>query len=550
MTYEGEAIMKTIHTVRAVILGIGLLASAASAQAPPRAAAPPVGPPQDIVWAKGPATAPKGKRKPNIILIVADDLGFNDLTFDGGGVAGGSVPTPNIDSLAREGVSFAQGYTAHGTCAPSRAALMTGRYGTRFGYEFTPTPPGMSQFIRSYQYGIRNPVSYPDRDGSVPSPDRMGVPETEVTLAEALREVGYYNVHIGKWHLGSTPNLSPRAQGFDEALEIPSGGSLYLPKDHPEVVNAVQTFDPIDTFLWNSMPFAAIKDGGPRFAPKRYTTDYFTDEAIRAVEANRNRPFFLYMAYFAPHNPLQASRADYDALAHIKDHRLRVYAAMIRSLDRNVGRLLGALEENGLEKDTIVMFVSDNGGAHYIGLEDINKPFRGWKQTFFEGGIRTPYFIKWPGVIPAGTRYQAPVHHFDLFSTALAAGGGKAPSDRVIDGVDLTPFVRGEKAGRPHQTLFWRTGAYKVVRSGDWKLQTSELPKKDWLFDLALDPTERRDLAGAMPEKVAELKALIARHDQDQAPPLWPELGASPVSIDHSLASIQMPEDDYVYWGN
>jgi arylsulfatase A-like enzyme len=542
--------MKMAKHLRLGLVALFVLGAAATAQVPPRTPAPPVGPPQDIVWAKGPDKAPKGKRKPNIILIVADDLGYNDLTFEGGGVAGGTVPTPNIDSIAREGVSFAQGYTGHGTCAPSRAALMTGRYGTRFGFEFTPTPPGMAQFIRSHQYGIRNPVSYPEREKDFPPPDRLGVPESEITLAEALRPGGYYNIQIGKWHLGSTPNLAPRSRGFHETLETPSGGSLYLPKDHPDVVNAVQTFDPIDTFLWSSMPFGVIKDGGPRFEPKRYTTDYLTDEAIRAIEANKNRPFFLYMAYFAPHNPLQATRADYDSLSHISDHRLRVYAAMIRSLDRNVGRLLGALEEQGLERDTIVMFVSDNGGAHYIGLEGINAPFRGWKQTFFEGGIRTPFFIKWPAVIPSGTRFQAPVHHFDLFTTALSAAGVKAPGDRIIDGVDLVPFVLGQKTGRPHDNLFWRTGPYKVVRSGDWKLQISELPKKEWLFDLAADPTERVNLAAQMPGKVAELKDLIDRHDAQQAPPLWPELGAGPVSIDHSLASIQMPEDDYVYWGN
>jgi arylsulfatase A-like enzyme len=325
---------------------------------------------------------------------------------------------------------------------------------------------------------------------------------------------------------------------------------MYLPRNDPRVVNSFQGFDPIDISLWGSLQFYVRKDGGPAFQPKRYMTDYLTDEAVSAIHANRNRPFFIFLAYNAPHTPLQATKEDYDALPQIADHRMRVYAAMIRALDRGVGRVLEALQEDGLERDTIVIFTSDNGGAYYLGLPDINRPFRGWKQTFFEGGIRGPMFMRWPGVVAPGTTYRAPVSHFDIFATAVAAAHAKGPKDRPMDGVDLTPFIRGERKGRPHEVLFWRTGPYRVVRAGDWKLQVTELPVKDWLYDLSSDPTERNNLAEQRPDKVAELKALLDRHDAEQVKPLWPQLGLSPVMLDHSLVDPQRPDDEYVYWGN
>jgi arylsulfatase A-like enzyme len=195
------------------------------------------------------------------------------------------------------------------------------------------------------------------------------------------------------------------------------------------------------------------------------------------------------------------------------------------------------------------MFVSDNGGAGYVGLPELNRPFRGWKLTYFEGGVRTPYLMRWPAVIPAGTTYRAPVSHFDLFATAVAAARVGLPKDRVIDGVDLVPYVTGKTKGRPHEVLFWRSGDYQVVRAGDWKLQVTAYPNKDWLFDLANDPTERINLAARMPGKVAELKQLLAEHNATQVKPLWPQLGLSPVMLDQTLAEPQTPDGEYVYWG-
>jgi uncharacterized sulfatase len=517
----------------------------------------PVGPSQEITWSRGPAepASPGSARPPNVVLIVADDLGWNDITLSGGGVADGTVPTPHIDSLAREGVRFTRGYSSSGTCAPSRAALMTGRYPTRFGFEFTPTPPAMLPIVArlatdaARKSGAPAPITYFDDPERRALPyEQMGVPASEVTLAETLQAAGYHTVHIGKWHLGRANGMAPHDQGFDESLLMASG--LYLPEDHPDAVNAKVPFDPIDRFLWKGLRFAASFNGSPAFEPGGYLTDWYTDEALRLIEANAHRPFFLYLAHWAPHTPLQATRADYDALAHIQDHTLRVYAAMIRALDRGVGRVIEALREHGLEERTLVIFTSDNGAAHYIGLNGLNRPYRGWKITHFEGGIHVPCFMRWPGVLPAGARFEHPVHHFDIHATVAAAAGAALPDDRELDGVDLLPFVRDPSRGAPHDRLFWRQGHYRVVQADGWKLQRTARPHRTWLFHLRDDPTEQHDLSAERPDKVEELTALLDAHDAEQAEPLWPALIEAPIPIDKTLRDPPSPGDEYVYWPN
>ncbi len=245
---------------------------------------------------------------------------------------------------------------------------------------------------------------------------------------------------------------------------------LYLPEDHPGVVNAKLDFDPIDRFLWGIGRFSASFNGGDRFEPGGYLTDYWTDEAVKVIEANKNRPFFLYLAHWGVHTPLQASKADYDALGHIKDHKLRVYTAMIQSLDRSVDRIMEALRKNGLEENTMVIFTSDNGGPGYIGIPDINEPYRGWKLTMFEGGTHVPFFMKWPKQITPGSSYAKPISHMDIYATAAGIAGASMPSDRVMDGVNLVPYISGEDPGNPHDKLFWRQGHYQAVLTDGWKL--------------------------------------------------------------------------------
>ena len=507
-------------------------------------------PTQVIDWQTGPDPLGRSveERPPNIVVILADDLGWNDLSWLGGGVAGGTVPTPNLDSLARDGVHFANGYSANGTCAPSRASLMTGRYGTRFGFEFTPTPPGFATMVPRLgsSDGRLRRTRVLDAEKSIPFGE-MGVPPSEITLPELLEPAGYHSVHIGKWHLGSGA-MSAHEQGFDESLLMVSG--LYLPEDDPEVVNSKQDFDGIDRFLWRTQSFAASFNGGERFEPGGYLTDYYTDEAVKVIEANKDRPFFLYLAHWAVHTPLQALKADYDALSHIEEHRLRVYAAMVRSLDRSVGRVLEALREKGLEENTLVFFTSDNGAPGYIGLPEVNHPFRGFKISFFEGGIHVPFFLKWPARLEPGQTFEPPVHGFDIFATAAAAAGVELPSDRVIDGVDLLPHVLGEAEGVPHERLFWRTGGYQVALVDGWKLQRSDPPGRTWLFDLRNDPTEQNDLSEQEPERAAELEKLLEEHNAQQAEPLWPSLVQSPQNIDKTLLEPDAEDDDYIYWFN
>lgn len=513
----------------------------------------PVAPPQKVTWSPGPTTPPAQKGPPNIILIVADDLGINDLTSTGAGVAGGLVPTPNIDSLARQGANFSQGYAAHATCSPSRAAMMTGRYPTRFGFEFTAVPVAFARNLGEPVEGrLRQPIYHHDREKDVPSLDDMGVPSNQITIAEALKARGYRTLHIGKWHLGEAPKLRPEGQGFDESLGFMGGAAKFLPGNDPNVVNAKLEYDPIDKYLWAIGSDAVQWNGGQRFHVPEYMTDYFSHQAVAAIEANRNRPFFMYLAYNAPHTPFQAKRSDYEALSNIKDHKARVYGAMIRALDRGVGEVLAALKRNGLDNNTMVIFTSDNGGAWYAGLPDINAPYRGWKATFFEGGIRVPFFIRWPGKIPAGGVYPTVAHHADIFATTAAAAGAQVPGDRKMDGIDLLPVaeqkISTQRIGS--RTLFWRSGDYAAVRDGNWKLQMSANPRKVWLYDLSTDPTERKNLAQSRPDQVQRMKNLLSAHHSGLPKPLWPALVEEAVRVDQPSDALWSANQEYIYWAN
>ena len=512
-----------------------------------------IGPNRDVPWEKGPAepAQPPSERPPNIVLILADDMGWNDVSTNGGGAGGGTVNTPNIDRIAREGVNFTAGYAGNGTCAPSRAAILSGRYGTRFGFEFTPTPAIMAPLM-----GIVRSADDTPRRASLPNPDfesvawdDMGMPASEITIAETLKDAGYHTVHIGKWHVGESNGMAAYHQGFDESLLMQ--GVLYLPEDHPEAVNSKQEFDPIDRFLWTMGGYGVRYNGGPPFEPDGHVTDYYTDQAVEVIEANKNRPFFLYLAHWAIHTPLQSTRDDYDAYPDIESHTERTYAGMIRGLDRSVGRVLNALEEHGIADNTLVIFTSDNGGAGYLGLPDVNKPFRGWKITFFEGGIHVPYMMRWPAKIAPGKTFEDPIHHFDIYATAANAAGAPIPTDRTMDGVDLIPFINGEAEGVPHETLFWTQDNYRVVLHQGWKMQRNG-PNDEflWLFNLNDDPTEQVNLASERPDKIEELDAILTAHLAEQVQPRWPHRGSYPVSINKHLNEPEAPDDEYAYYPN
>lgn len=524
----------------------------------------PVAENRELNWSQGPevAASEPADRPPNIVLIVTDDMGFNDISLYNGGAGDGTLQTPSIDALAHEGVTFTNGYAANAVCAPSRASIMTGRYSTRFGFEFTPffkTGVTIFRWMEELNPGPV-PLFLDEASAATMKPlQELGLPSSEITIAELLKQQGYYTAHVGKWHLGSVNDMVVTNQGFDDSLELK--GTLYLPQDHPDVVNAKVEGDRIDRMVWATGTYSAAFNGvgnpGEQFKPKGYLTDYYTDQAVKVIENNRNRPFFLYLAHWGIHNPLQAARADYDALSHIEDHRLRVYSAMIRAVDRSVARVTQALEENGLTDNTLIILTSDNGGAGYIGLPNVNKPYRGWKLNHFEGGTHVPFMAKWPARISAGTSMEDPIHHNDIFTTIAAAAGAQLPQDRKIDGVDLLPYIRKETSGAPHETLFWREGHQQTVLHQGWKLIRAEqphlpqpAPMAKWLFNLAVDPTEQNNLAAQNSEKLAELEALLAAHNAEQVEPLWPTVFNSPQLIDKTTNEPMEEGDEFIYWPN
>ena len=507
-------------------------------------------------WSKGPKVASEDDR-PNIILILADDMGYNDISMHNGGAADGTLQTQNIDALAKSGMLFTRGYAANATCAPSRASIMTGKYPTRFGYEFTPVPATgrliMNWLANESDEKLRARI---DREvaSKIPPFMQQGMPTEEITIAEVLRDAGYYTAHIGKWHLGHAYGMDPLSQGFQDSLSMV--GPLYLPEDHPDVVNA--KFDTtIDQMIWGIGQYSATFNEGELFAPDKYLTDYYTDEALKVIENNKNRPFFLYLSHWAIHNPLQALRSDVEQMSHMEGHNLQVYSGMIAALDRSVGKVVQKLKELDIHGKTLIIFTSDNGGAQYIGLPDVNKPFRGWKLNHFEGGTHVPFMAKWPAKIPEGSELAAPVHHVDLFHTIAAAAQAPVPTDRVMDGVDLMPFVTGDAQGVPHETLFWRQGHHQSVRHRDWKLIRAENLTKDgkreeavWLFDLAADPRERINLVDERPDMVTELQGLLAAHNAEQAEPIWPSVMDSPQLIDKDATRAYAEGDEYIYFPN
>ena len=516
--------------------------------------AEPILPTQQVDWASAePGSGSNSEELPNIIIILADDLGWNDISFYGGGLGNGAVQTPNIDRIAAEGVHFSNGYAGNATCAPSRAALLTGRYPTRYGFEFTPAPASLMSLVAtfdSHREQLHPGYFLEENLSDFPPFEEQGVPTTEILLPEILASKDYHSILLGKWHLGESEGYTPNDRGFDEFLGFLAGAAMFAEYDDPAMIKSIQEFDGIDQFLWPNLTFAVRYNKEQRFKPDEYMTDYLSHQAVRAIEANKDRPFFMYLSYNAPHTPLHAMKSDYDSLSMIESHTERVYGAMMLSLDRGIGKVIDAVEAAGIGDNTLIIFSSDNGGADYVGLPNLNAPYRGWKMTFFEGGTHVPFFMRWPDRIEAGTEYQRPVTHIDIFSTIAAAANVNLPTDREIDGVDLLPFVTGERSEDPHEAIFWRTGTYRAVRSGDWKLQLSDPDETPFLYNLADDPTEQNNLATTSPMELKRLKNLIQEGMSNWQPPLRPPLVRGPNYPDKHLNEPLDNEDIPVYWYN
>ena len=419
--------------------------------------------------ALGAEAAGSKTRKPNIVLIVADDLGYADL-----GVQGcKDIPTPNIDSIAQNGVRFTNGYVSCPVCSPTRAGLMTGRYQQRFGHEFNSGPAD-----------VANP--------------EFGLPLAETTLAERLKPLGYATGMFGKWHLGFRPEMHPQKRGFDEFYGFLGGAHSY------QSIGAGGN--------------GAVLEGTEPVSELDYTTDAFTRGAVSFIDHHRDEPFFLYLPYNAVHLPLEALEKYKSRFPAIEDKKRRVYAAMLSAMDDGVGQVLAKLRERGLEENTLVLFISDNGGPT-AQTTSSNKPLRGYKGQVLEGGIRIPFMAQWKGHIPAGKVDARPVISLDIHPTALAVAGGAVP-ESGLDGVNLLPLLTQEKADAAHDRLFWRFGEQSAARAGDWKLLQYE-DAAPQLYNLADDIGEATDLADKNPEKVKELQAAYDEWNAKNIPARW-----------------------------
>lgn len=415
-------------------------------------------------WAEKPAVV--SPSKPNIIIILADDLGYRDVGFTGCT----EFATPNIDALANAGVICSSGYANHPFCAPTRAALMSGRYQQRFGFETNPA------------YSPRDPKS--------------GLPKSETTIAKRLQAAGYKTGGIGKWHLGAHEDQHPLNRGFDRFFGMLSGGHHYFEVDS-RLTASTYSYPLVD-----DTKFANVEG---------YLTHQFTDRAIDFIESAKEQPFFLYLAYNAPHAPWQAPQETIGRLKHIEDKNRRAYAAMVVEMDRDIGRVVGTLDKNGLTENTLVFFLSDNGG----GKASDNAPMRGKKGDVYEGGIHVPFSVTWPGKLPAGKTFASPVISLDITATAAAMGGADTGG---LEGTNLIPFLAGEEQGAPHDYIYFRRrdgAAWAIIDKNGKKLV-----KPDWqtdgveLYHLAGDVGEKDNLYSKMPEDVQRLQAAYDAWDK------------------------------------
>ena len=506
-----------------------------------------------IEWENGPKN--RSISKPNIIVVLVDDLGFNQISSYGGGMSNGNFKTPNIDNLANDGVLCTNGYSSSPICSPSRASLLTGRFATRFGYEFTPTTSSMMKAISlfSKKNEVADGIYYNKREENIIDIEQMGLPQSEKTIAEMLKPEGYYNIHIGKWHLGHANDFLPRKHGFDESLRIDQG-SLFLPEDDKNVINAKLEFDPIDKVLWGNLPYAVNFNEGPRMNPDGHLTDYLTNEAVKVIEKNKNRPFFLYLAYWAVHSPLQATKEDYEKLSFIENHDERVLASMVMTVDRGVGKIRDVLKKNNINDNTIIIFTSDNGAPGYIGLPDLNKPYRGWKLTHFEGGVHVPFIVSYPNKIPKGTTYNGRVSNLDILSTVASVAGVDMNRNDLkeieFDGANVLPYLIGENEGEPQRVLFNKSGNYSFIIKEGWKLQVDLVQNKKWLYNLKEDPTEQVNLIKSDLEKLNELEKILNKKLSEQVKPIWPSLLDWPIFIDKTLDETVNKNDEYIFWAN
>lgn len=481
-----------------------------------------------VEYLSEPVTEFSKYNRPNIILILADDLGQTDISLYGNRI----VSTPYIDGIGKEGATFTDGYISSPVCSPSRAGLLTGRYQQRFGHEFQPNQRYLKNMLE--YYGLKmfprfKPLA-PIKELDVPSVEerlKQGLPPSEITIAELLKKFQYSTAVIGKWHLGTADFALPCARGFDYQYGFYEAFTLYASELDPTVIGLPLRRDYMDHHEWKTASgrkgnCAILSNCSECNESKKFLTNLLTDEAISFMDNHKAEPFFIYLPYNAPHAPLQAPRSYHKQFAHIKDPVKRIYASMIKNLDDQVGRLLAHVDSLGLAENTLVIFLSDNGGASYNGTTD-NAPFRGGKLTNFEGGLRVPFMMKWVGKIKPGTVYDKPVISLDIFATIASAIGIDLPKDRKYDGVNLIPYANGKNASA-HKELFWRSDFNKAIRQDEWKLIVNEYDNVNQLYNLKVDSAEQNNLYANEPELAKKLLKEIDVWEEELVKPLWPRV--------------------------
>ncbi len=430
----------------------------------------------------------KSEQRPNFIIILTDDQGYADVGFNGCE----DIPTPHIDRIAHEGVRFTNGYVTYPVCSPSRAGMITGRYQGRFGYRRNPT---------------LNPFD-----------ENAGLPLEEENMAEILKKVDYHTGYVGKWHLGTHPKFRPNVRGFDEFYGFVAGGHRYFPEDL-----VYQTIEDVDRRGgWYNTKLLRNEQ---RVETDEYLTDELSNEAVDFIVKHHEKPFFLFLSYNAPHTPMQASQKYLDRFQHIDDRLRRVYAAMVSAVDDGVGRVLDTLDNLELDKKTLVFFLSDNGGAANNGSR--NTPLRANKGTVYEGGMRVPFAFRWTGKVPAGIDFQHPVSSMDMLGTMAGLTGVEITRDRPLDGVNLIPFLTGEKSGPPHEVLFWQMfdKDHAVIRSGNDKYIDLNKEDKTELYDLSNDNEEKNDLVDRQAENAKKLQSQLDAWTKQLEPARFDPLG-------------------------
>lgn len=416
------------------------------------------------VLAQADSVQPAGK--PNLVIILSDDAGYGEFSMTGSK----TIQTPRIDSIAGSGIQFTNGYVSATVCSPSRAGLLSGRYQQRFGHEFN-IPPAYSE--------------------------TNGLPLTETLLPAVLKSAGYRSIALGKWHLGYAPKFHPMERGFIDFYGFLQGQRSYFPLPQPTRLNRL---------LQDREPVAEENFD--------YMTDHLAAKTADYITQHKAAPFFIYLAFNATHGPNHATQADLEKAGGNK------IKAMTIALDRAVGTVLDSLKQNGVHDNTLVVFINDNGGA--TGHD--NAPLRGMKSQTWEGGIRIPFAVQWPATIPAGQKSDAPVITLDLFATAMAAAGIEKSPGKPLDGVNLLPLMTAKTKDRPHQTLYWKSGATWAVRDGDLKLVGGNPDQKNAapaLFDLSKDAAETNNLAVERPDDVKRLRALYQTWAATHQPTPW-----------------------------